>query len=159
MVAALLLLVTSLPALAGQKPPKPAQPGMHRAQKHQVRQQIDNLEETWRTAVLKADIPTLESLLSEDYISISATGTLLNREQTLDHLRSGKLRFHSIELSDRKVRFYGNTALVISQAAVHGQNPEGEFSGNFRYARVYVRNEQRVWKIVSFEVSRIDEVR
>ena len=61
----------------------------------------------------------------------------------------------SIEFSDRKVRFYGQTALVTSRAEVSGNNADADFSGSYRYTRVYVRDEQGKWKIVSFEASRI----
>jgi len=135
----------------------PPHPKMPRNQKHEIRQQIDQMEESWRQAVLKPDPAVLETLLSEDYISISASGTLLNREQTLENLKSGRMRFISLEFSDRKVRLYGNTALVISRAALHGVNSEGEFSGNFRFTRIYVRNDHGLWKVVSFEASRMRE--
>jgi len=53
------------------------------------------------------------------------------------------------------VRFYGTTALVTSRAEVSGSTADGDISGSYRYTRVYVRDEQGVWKIVSFEASRI----
>jgi len=46
---------------------------------------------------------------------------------------------------------------VTSQAEVSGKNVMGDFSGTFRYTRVYVRNAQGKWKVVSFEASRIRE--
>ena len=49
--------------------------------------------------------------------------------------------FTSIEFSDRKVRFYGQTALVTSRAEVNGPTAEGDISGSYRYTRVYVRDE------------------
>jgi ketosteroid isomerase-like protein len=55
------------------------------------------------------------------------------------------------------VRFYGTTALVTSRADVSGTNTGGDFSGSFRYTRVYVRNAEGKWKVVSFEASRIRE--
>ena len=47
--------------------------------------------------------------------------------------------------------------LVTSFAHVTGVNADGEAIGDLRYTRVYVRNAQGVWKIVSFEASRIRE--
>jgi ketosteroid isomerase-like protein len=35
--------------------------------------------------------------------------------------------------------------------------PDGQLAGDYRYTRVYVRNAQGVWKIVSFEASRVRE--
>ena len=67
------------------------------------------------------------------------------------------MKFSSLEVSDRKIRLYGTTALVTSRAEVKGTGPEGDMSGAYRYTRVYVRDPHGVWKIVSFEASRIRE--
>jgi ketosteroid isomerase-like protein len=134
----------------------PQHPGMPRAQKHDAHHEIDQLEEAWRNAVLTSNVVVMNTLLADDYMAISARGTLQTKEQTLARLAGGRAHYTSLELSDRKVRFYGTTALVTSFAQVTGSNSEGEdISGGFRYTRVYVRNAQGKWKIVSFEASRI----
>jgi len=129
--------------------------GMPRTQKHESRREIDQLEEMWRNAVLKANTAAVDSLLADDYLAITPNGTLQTKEQTLALMRSGQVRFTSLELSDRKVRFYGSTALVTSRAEVSGATPAGDISGSFLYTRVYVRDERGAWKVVSFEASRI----
>lgn len=129
--------------------------GMPRAQRHESHNEIFQLEEVWRIAVLKADIPALDALLADDYISITASGTLQSKEQTLDSLRNGATHFASIVISDRRVRFYGATALVTSKAVVSGTHAGANLSGSYRYTRVYVKNAHGEWKIVSFETSRI----
>jgi len=148
-----------IPVFAALTLPLSAQPqrgGMPRTQRHEGHHDIFQLEEAWRNAVLKGDVAAMDSLLSDDYIGISTRGTLLTKEQTLARLRSGRAHYTSLVLSDRKVRFYGTTALVTSSAQATGTNADGEdISGGFRYTRVYVRNAQGKWKIVSFEASRI----
>lgn len=139
--------------LAGSAPPLYA--GMPRAQKHESRHEIDQLEEVWRNAVLHANTSAMDSLLADDYMAITPNGTLQTKDQALAAMRSGQVHFSSLELSDRKVRFYGTTALVTSRAEVTGTTPGGDISGSFRYTRVYVRDEQGAWKVVSFEASRI----
>jgi ketosteroid isomerase-like protein len=129
--------------------------GMPRTQRHESHHEIFQLEEAWRTAVLKADIPALDSLLADDYMGITPNGTLQSKEQALTNLRSGATHFTAIAIADRKVRFYGTTALVTSRADVSGTSGEGDFSGSYRYTRVYVRNVEGKWKIVSFEASPI----
>lgn len=129
--------------------------GMPRAQKHESRREIDLLEETWRDAVLKGNAAALETLLADDYMAITSSGTLQTKEQALANFRTGRTRFTGISYSDRKVRFYGTTALVTSVAEVSGTTPDGELSGSYRYTRVYVRDERGKWKIVSFEANRI----
>ena len=97
----------------------------------------------------------MAALLADDYMAITAYGTLQTKDETLANLRSGRTHFTTLDVSDRKVRFYGKTALVTSQAEVKATTPEGEISGSYRYTRVYVRDAQGEWKIVSFEASRI----
>lgn len=130
-------------------------PGMPRAQRHESRHEIDQLEQKWRDAVVHHNAAVMDSLLADDYLAITSNGTLQSKEQTLANLRAGTLRIGSIEFSDRKVRFYGQTALVTSRAEVSGTAPDGDLSGSFRYTRVYVKDDHGNWKIVSFEVSRI----
>lgn len=147
----LVMLAALAPALAAAPPPG----GMHRAQKHENRREIDQLELDWRDAVMKSDTAAMANLLSDDYIAILPNGTLQTKDETLASLRGGTTHFTSIEVSDRRIRFYGTTALVTSRAVVKGTAAGGAFSGSYRYTRVYVRDKQGAWKIVSFEASRI----
>ncbi len=135
----------------------PQHSGMPKGEKHESRHEIDQLEEAWRNAMMTADITSMSSLLADDFIAIGANGTLHTKEETLARLSNWRTHHTALELSDRKVRFYGTTALVTSLAHVTGTNTEGEPSGSYRYTRVYVRNAQGEWKIVSFEASRIRE--
>jgi ketosteroid isomerase-like protein len=124
-------------------------------QHHEARHEIEQLEETFRTAMLHADVTALSSLLADDYMGITASGTLQTKDDLLAALRSGKVRFTVLDLSDRKIRFYGATALVTCRAEIEGTTSEGAVSGSYRYTRVYVRAPSGAWKIVSFEASRV----
>jgi len=126
-----------------------------KAQKHDNRREIDQLELAWRDAVMKADTAAMDKLLADDYMAILPNGTLQSKEQTLASLRSGATHFTVFKIFDRKVRFYGTTALVTSRADVVGTAAGGGLSGSYRYTRVYVRDKQGAWKIVSFEANRI----
>ena len=134
---------------------RPLHAGLPVTQKHERRHEIDQLEEVWRNAVLTGNAAAMDSLLADDYMAITASGTLQTKDQALANLRAGRAHITTLDISDRKVRFYGTTAVVTSLADVKGTNPEGEFSGSFRYTRVYVRDARGEWKIVSFEASRI----
>jgi ketosteroid isomerase-like protein len=144
-VAAIALAAIPLPIHAGLQ------------QKEESRHQIDRLEDAWRDAVLTSNTTTMASLLSDDYMAITPSGTLQTRDDTLANLRAGKIHFDTLNISDRKVRFYGSTAVVTSLADISATTEEGPVTGSYRYTRVYVRNAQGQWKIVSFEASRIRE--
>ena len=130
-------------------------PALPHTEKHESKQQIEQLEDTWRNAVLHGNAVAMSSLLAEDYMAITPTGILQSKEQSLANLRAGTVHFKSLELSDRRIRVYGTTALVTSKAEVTGSGPEGDFSGSYRYTRVYVKDMHGAWHIVSFEASRI----
>jgi ketosteroid isomerase-like protein len=154
--AALLAVACALPPCShAQGPARPA--GPPREKKHEIRHEIDQLEDKWRKAVLTGDTVAMDSLLADDYMAITSSGTLQTKAQTLDNLRSGKTHFTQLDISDRKVRFYGTTALVTSYADVQGATPEGPIQGSLRYTRVYVKQPTGAWKIVSFEASSVRE--
>ena len=126
-----------------------------RPQKGEGRRMIDKLEDKWRDAILKNDAAMLEGLLSDDYIGINSTGTLQTKDQTLQSIRSGQWHITAFDVSDRKVRFYGRTALVTSTVLVSGNGPEGNATGTYRYTRVYARDPRGMWKVVNFEANRL----
>jgi ketosteroid isomerase-like protein len=135
-----------------------AAPQVPRAQRHEYRHEIDQLEEAWRSAMLKGNSTALDTLLAEDYTAITAKGAIQTKQQALDSMRSGMLQLTALEISDRKVRIYGSTAVVTSLAELTGNRSDQEITGRYRYTRVYVRNQLGQWKIVSFETSRIQEL-
>ncbi len=147
-----LLLVPGWRSSAGQKGQKaPRAHAGHRNYRHE----IEDMEERWRAAILEKDGAALEGLLAVDFSGISADGALQTREELVARLSSGTMNISSLMLTDRKVRIYGATAVVTSIAEVTGNRGEEEVTGRYRYTRVYVRNAQGQWKIVSFESSRI----
>jgi len=135
----------------------PLRAGVPHTDHREDRHTINRMEETWRDALLNANTAAMESLLADDYMAITPNGTLQSKEQTIANLKSGVLRFDRIEVTDRKVKFYGSTALVRCRAEVSGKTAEGQISGSYRYTRVYVQDAKKSWRIVSFEANRIRE--
>jgi len=127
------------------------------SQKEERRHEIDRAEDTWRSAVLASNTKALDILLADDYIGITPSGAIQNKEDMLQSLRSGRVHFDLLNISDRKVRFYGSTAVVTSLVEIQARTADGPIAGGYRYTRVYVRNAQGQWKIVSFEASQIQE--
>jgi ketosteroid isomerase-like protein len=151
----LLALITYAPALFA----APQHGGLPRGEKHESRREIDQLEESWRNAVLTGNAAAMDKLLADDYIGISANGTLQTKEDALIWLRNRPRHITNLVLSNSRVHFYGTTALVTSFSHVTGTNAEGEAFGDFRYTHVYVRDAQGKWKMVSSEAIRIRQPR
>ncbi len=135
----------------------PHNSGAPHEKRHEERRQIEVVVEQWRQAILHANVTALDALLDDDYMAITASGTLKTKEQTLDALRSGKMHLTSLDLFDRRIRFYGKTALVTGRIEAAGSTNEGDMTGNYRYTQVFVRDLHDKWKIASFEINRIRE--
>lgn len=130
-------------------------PRPHRQPK-QIVHIIEQLERQWRQAELHANTTVMASMLSDDYLGIYGDGTLATKAETLADAKNGSVHFTQIDTSDRKIRVYGTTAVVVSKAQVAGTIDGTDISGTYRYTRVYHRVDG-TWKIVSFEASNIKE--
>ena len=151
-------VASSVLLLAGSTAPcQPSKTPVPRGQRHEYHHEIDQAEEAWRAAILKSNSTELAALLADDYTGITAKGAIQTKDQAVANLKSGTFQLTNLNISDRKVRIYGTTAVVTSLAELTGGKSDQEVSGRYRYTRVYVRNQQAQWKIVSFEASRIQE--
>jgi hypothetical protein len=82
LIAAILALAVCCSVVyAGQPKPK----------KRDNRHEIEQLEEAWRVATLKSDTNAMSALLADDYIAITAYGTLQTKEETLANLRTRRV--------------------------------------------------------------------
>ena len=98
----------------------------------------------------------MDKLLADDYIGIGANGTIQTKPETLAMHRNGTLHIDQLDLTDTRVRVYGDTAVVTSKATLTGTNGDHSMNGEYRYTRVYNRRSGQ-WKIVSFESSRMHD--
>ena len=116
--------------------------------------EIEGLESDWRQAQLSNNVTEVDRLLADDYLGISANGTLETKADELTRRKSGSMHITQLDLSDVKVRIYGDTAVVTSKADLVGKSGDRDISGRYRYTRVY-SNRDGQWRIVSFEASRV----
>ena len=121
-----------------------------------LHKEIEALEMQWRQAQLDNNVSVIDHLLAEDYVGISANGTIETKQQVLAMRKAGTMHFTQLDLTDVKIRIFGDTAVVTSRADLQGTNGERDISGKYRYTRVYNRRLGQ-WKIVSFEASRIHD--
>jgi len=137
-------------------PTLPAQ-GQHHMRKRAklVKEQIQDLEEQWKVAMVAGDGGAMEKLLSEDYVGISQTGQVNTKAMQLDRIRTRAVLIKQMILSDIKIKVVGPVAIVTSRAEVQGTSDGNDITGEFRYTRVYQRLLSGAWKITNFEATRI----
>ena len=128
---------------------------VHGVKNHDAKQQIEQLEDEWRTAQIAGDAAAMDRLLSDDYIGISMSGQVNTKAQQLARIRSHALTVSRLDIEDRKIKLLGQVAVVTVRASVQGVSEGTPLNGNFRYTRVYQHLPTGAWKITNFEATRI----
>jgi ketosteroid isomerase-like protein len=118
--------------------------------------EIKKLETERATAVVKADMAVLDKYTSDDYTLINANGQVANKAQMLDGFKSGKSKLTMNEVSDMKVRVYGNTAVITGKSNVKGMLGGKDVTGPVMFTRVYVKKDGR-WQSVALQQTRVSE--
>lgn len=118
----------------------------------EIIRQIVEMERETKEASLRRDSEFPQRVLAEDYVAISPLGQVTTKKEALSARRSGQLRYETIDVSDMVVRLYGDTAVVTARADVKGHQLGEDFSGPYRYTRVWVRRAGR-WQTVSYQAT------
>ena len=127
----------------------------HHERKRLERREILSLEQKWCQAQLSGDISTMEKLLSEEFIGVTASGQVVTKLQQLDRMRKHSLELNRLQLSDTHIKLSGNLAVVTSLADLNGKADGEPLNGAFRYTRVYQHTPGDGWKITNFEATRV----
>lgn len=150
---AVLVLATllALPALAGQHVAVHPRTVTDSGDQQTIREIIEMERET-KEASLRRDADFPQRTLAEDYVAITPLGQVTTKKDALSARKSGQLRYDTIDVSDMVVRLYGDTAVVTARADVKGHQLGEDFSGPYRYTRVWVRRSGR-WQTVSYQAT------
>ena len=147
----LFCLLVVLPAFAGQHVAVHPRSGFDSTEQETIRQIIE-MERQTKEASLHRDADFSTRTLTEDYIAITPLGQVTTKQDTISARRSGQLRYESMNVTDMVVRLYGDTAVVTARADVKGHQLGEDFSGPYRYTRVWVRRNGR-WQTVSYQAT------
>jgi ketosteroid isomerase-like protein len=141
----------AVPAFSGQHVSLRPRPSSDPADQATVREIVD-MERQAREASIHRDAEFSRRTLAEDYVAITPLGQVTTKQDTISARKSGQLRYETIDVSDMVVRVYGDTAVVTARADVKGHQLGEDFSGPYRYTRVWVRRTGH-WQAVSYQAT------
>jgi ketosteroid isomerase-like protein len=131
----------------GQSPT--AQQPANSASEQEVRQMIEN----HRTAILQRDIPTLQKIWADDYVFVNAAGDVLAKAERLANIKSGATTLDSIKNEENvTVRVYQNSAVATSRVTLKGQYSGQPINGEYRSILVWVKGSGG-WQLVSNQLT------
>jgi len=143
------LLVT--PAFAAQHVAIRPRPSMDTGDQATIREVVD-MERQAREATLHRDAQFSQRTLAEDYVAITPLGQVTTKQDSVSARKSGQLHYETVDVTDMVVRVYGDTAIVTARADVKGHQLGEDFSGPYRYTRVWVRRGGH-WQVVSYQAT------
>jgi len=117
-----------------------------------VEKQIKALHEQSRQAALKGDIRFQEKYLANDYVGIGGDGSILTKDQAIQMLKSGDIRYEAIDEHDVKVRAYGDTAIINAMATLKMTAKGTPITGDYRATFVWIKQNGN-WKEAAFQAT------
>ena len=132
---------------------EPLGTGQSREEQSSDEQQILTLHEAGDQALMSADLAVLERIFADDYVQYNESGKAFTKRDVLNNFRTGAVRYPSIVSTGRRIRLFGDTAVV------HGsESDEVEADGkrvSVRYVYLDVlRKCDGDWKLVASQLAR-----
>jgi ketosteroid isomerase-like protein len=116
-------------------------------------QEVRQMIEKYRTAILQRDVATLEKIWADDYVFVNAAGDVLTKTERLANIKSGATTLDSInEKENVTVRVYQNSAVATSRVTLKGQYSGQPVSGEYRSTLVWVKGPGG-WQLVSNQLT------
>src|SRR5712692_508784 len=120
-----------------------------------AQQAVEKVDDEILDAARKGDAAVFEKILADNYISIGWDGSMRTKAEHVDLYKSGRVKWDTFDLKKRKVRMFGNTAIVTREANVKGRMGSNEISGTYRDTAVYVKTKNGQWQYVNYQTTKV----
>jgi len=115
--------------------------------------QILALFEAGDKALMSADREALAQIFADDYIQYDDSGKPHSKQAILDNFRTGAIRYPSIVSTGRKIRVFGDTAVVHGSESDEVEVAGKRFRVRYLYLDVLLKRDGE-WKIVASQLAR-----
>jgi uncharacterized protein (TIGR02246 family) len=119
-------------------------------------QQILALHEAGDKALMSADLSTLAQIFADDYVQYNEAGKAFTKQDVLNNFRTGAIRYPSIVSTSRKIRVFGDTAVVHGSESDEVEADGKRFSVRYVYLDV-LRKKDGEWKLVASQLAKPPE--
>ena len=117
---------------------------------------IHALFEAGDRALMSTDIVTLERIFADDYVQYDPSGRFFTRQEVLENLRSSTVRYPSIVSTARKIRLFGDMAIVHGSELDEVEADGRRFSVRYLYMDVVCKRNGQ-WQIVGSQLVKSEE--
>lgn len=118
-------------------------------------QQITKLFEDGDRALIAADVAELSRIFADDYVQYDEFGESLTKQDVINNLKTGTIRYLSMVSTGRRIRLLSNDLAIV-----HGSEEDDVEQGGRRfpvryiYMDVVVKRKGR-WQIVGSQLAKL----
>jgi uncharacterized protein (TIGR02246 family) len=120
-------------------------------------QQIVKLFDDGDRALIAADFTELSRIFADDYIQYDESGTSFTKQDVINNLKSGAIRYISMVSTGRRIRLLSeDVAIVHGSEEDEVEQGERRFPVHYVYMDVVVKRDDR-WQIVGSQLAKSTE--
>ena len=108
---------------------------------------LTKMEHDATAALLKRDA-SFATIFADDAVFVGPDGMVQTKAQLVADVKSGTLVIESSEISDLKVRVFGESAVVTYVTSDKGKYKDQDISGQYRWTDVFAHRDGK-WQIVA----------
>jgi ketosteroid isomerase-like protein len=141
-------------------------------EKQTMEQTVKTIDRELSAAIMKGDVATVDRILAEDYVEVTAQGVLQNKADIMAFVRTRAAAPKAISvgpeisLQETKLSVYGDIAVWVGLritkyqhmdyqvAPGSGQLPPPDITNRERFMKVYVRRAGR-WQMVASQTTNV----
>jgi ketosteroid isomerase-like protein len=127
---------------------------MHPAAQDSAAEAVKAADTARFTAQTTNDFGALGRLLGDDLVYTHSSAAVDGKASFIDSMRSGTVKYESIEPREVQVRVYGTTAVVTGAGRFRVTARGQALDNQLRYTDVWVLRDGR-WQMVSWQSTRI----
>jgi ketosteroid isomerase-like protein len=116
-------------------------------------EEIHSLFERGDRALMTADIATLQQIFADDYVQYDPSGKASSRQAVIDALRSGTVQYPAIISTGRRIRLFGDMAIVHGSESDEVETAGARFAVRYLYMDVVLKRGGR-WQIVGSQLAK-----
>src|SRR5438128_11772016 len=119
-------------------------------------QALRRIQHDWADARLKRDSSFPRQIEADDFTVVWFDGRIVNKEEDVKTYESDDAAFTEFKIDDLKMRFYGDTAIVVGQGSIKAHTKTQDLSGKYVWTDTFVKMRGE-WKAVASQVTPVLE--
>jgi len=116
-------------------------------------QALIKMQREWAEARVKGDSSYTHRLETEDFTVVWFDGRIVNKQEDMKSM-TGDTVFTDFKIDDLKVRFYGDTGIVVGQGSIKAHTKAQDLSGKYVWTDTFVKRNGE-WKAVASQVTQV----